>query len=216
MEFGAGEDGCGGMKGDSGIVTEDVCEDGIQNLGGRLVLMLIRAGILVGEMVVVAGGVISFSEKRCLSVTEVECLRVGFGLVEGDILDLSGGFIALLVEMEVDDLELEVGTVVRLIWGYLNWRLYFLWRLSRMSLESKMSKIGGRPFGMVMRVDFLMEFFFFDDSCLGKVAGSKMEVVVIEILVVVEMALIWRARSLAVSGFLGEIICICYALALIL
>ena len=142
----------------------------MQNLGERLVLMLMRAGIFVGEvvmvavgvMVVVTVGVISFSEKRCLSVTEVECLRVDFGLVEGDILDLSGGFIALVVEMEVDDLELEVGAVLRLIWGCLNWRLYYLWGLSRMSLESKMSKVGGDPCGMViMWADFLMEFFFF-------------------------------------------------------
>ena len=27
----------GGMEGDSGIVIEDVCEDGIRNLGGRQV-----------------------------------------------------------------------------------------------------------------------------------------------------------------------------------
>ena len=77
----SGENGCGGMKGDSGIVMEDVCEDGIQNLGGRLVSMLMRAGILVGGlvvvvvgvMVVVAVGVVSFSEERYMSVREVEC-----------------------------------------------------------------------------------------------------------------------------------------------
>ena len=34
-----------------------VCEDGMQSLSGRLVLMFMRAGILVGEMVVVAVGV---------------------------------------------------------------------------------------------------------------------------------------------------------------
>ena len=75
------EDGCGGMRGDSGIVMEDVCEDGMQNLGGRLVLMLMRAGILVGGlvvvvvgvMVVVAVGVVSFSEEQCMSVREGEC-----------------------------------------------------------------------------------------------------------------------------------------------
>ena len=97
LELGAGKDVCEGMQGDSGIVIEDSCEDGMQNLGGRLVLMLMRAASLVGEVVVVAVGVIivvvvgviSFYEKRCLSVMEVECLRVGFGLVEGDILDLS-------------------------------------------------------------------------------------------------------------------------------
>ena len=74
-------------------------------------LMLIRAGIsvgvvvlvVVGVMVVVAVGVISFSEEQCLSVTEVECLRVGFGLVGGDIFDFGGSFVAAVVEMEVDD-----------------------------------------------------------------------------------------------------------------
>ena len=55
------------MEGDSGIVMEDVCEDNMQNLGGRLVLMLMRAGILVGEVVMVAVGVTSFSEKLCVS-----------------------------------------------------------------------------------------------------------------------------------------------------
>ena len=55
------------MEGDSGIVMEDVCEDNMQNLGGRLVLMLMRAGILVGEVVMVAVGVTYFSEKLCVS-----------------------------------------------------------------------------------------------------------------------------------------------------
>ena len=44
--------------GDSGIVMEDVCEDGIQNLGvRRLVLIILKAGILVGGLVVVVVGV---------------------------------------------------------------------------------------------------------------------------------------------------------------
>ena len=49
-----GEDGCGGMEDDSGIVIEDICEDGMRNRVGGLVLMLMRAGILFGEVVVVA------------------------------------------------------------------------------------------------------------------------------------------------------------------
>ena len=73
------------MEGDSGIFMEDVCEHAMQNLGGRLVLMLIRAGILIGEevvvavgvMVMMAVGVIPFSGKLCLSVTKLECLGVG-------------------------------------------------------------------------------------------------------------------------------------------
>ena len=39
--------GAGEMAGDSGIVMKNVCEEGIQNLGGRLVSMLMRTGILV-------------------------------------------------------------------------------------------------------------------------------------------------------------------------
>ena len=49
VEVCLGEDGCWrDMEGDSGIVMEDVCEDGMQNLAGKLVLMLIRGSILVG------------------------------------------------------------------------------------------------------------------------------------------------------------------------
>ena len=32
-----------------------------------------------------------------------------------------------------------------------------------------MPNVGGNPFGMVIRADPLMEFFFFDGGCLGKV-----------------------------------------------
>ena len=85
-----------------------------------------------------AVAVISFSEKQCLSMTEMECLEVGFGLVGDDILDFCGGIIEVVVEIEVDDLGLEVVAVVRLIWSCLNWRLYFLCCLSRMPLEGKM------------------------------------------------------------------------------
>ena len=61
------------MKGDRNIVIEDVCEDGMLNLGGGLVLMLMRAGILFGEMevvavgvmVVVAGGMMFFAYCFC-------------------------------------------------------------------------------------------------------------------------------------------------------
>ena len=36
-----------------------------------------------------------------------------------------------------------------------------------------MSNIGGCPFGMVLWANSLMEFFFFDSDCSGKVTGSK-------------------------------------------
>ena len=42
-----------------------------------------------------------------------------------------------------------------------------------MSQEGNMSNAGGCSFGIVMRADSLMEFFFFYGGCLGKVTGSK-------------------------------------------
>ena len=58
---------------------EDVCGDGRRNLGGRLVLMLMREGILVGGVVVVVVrvmvmvevGVVSFSEGRMVVLETV-------------------------------------------------------------------------------------------------------------------------------------------------
>ena len=47
------------MEDDNGIVTEDVCEDIMQDLGGGLVLMLLRTGILFGKVVVVSVGVMA-------------------------------------------------------------------------------------------------------------------------------------------------------------
>ena len=70
---------CRNMEGDSGIIIKDVCENGVRNLGGRLVLMLMRAGTLVDEVIVLAVGVMvvvmvrvmSLPEKWCFSVAEV-------------------------------------------------------------------------------------------------------------------------------------------------
>ena len=70
-------------------------------------------------------------------------------------------------------LQVEVGAVIRLVWSCVDGRLYFLWRLIRMSLEGKISNNCGGPFGMVIWADSLMEFFFFDGGCSGKLAGSK-------------------------------------------
>ena len=87
---------------------------------------MLRAGILLGEAVVVAVGVMvvaaavgvmSFLEKRSLLVMkmEVEYLGVSFELVGGNILNLGGVFVAVVVEMKVEDFELEVEVVVRLV-----------------------------------------------------------------------------------------------------
>ena len=43
---------------------------------------------------------------------EVECVRPGCGLVEGDIF--GGSIVVVVVEMVVGDLKLEVGGVVRI------------------------------------------------------------------------------------------------------
>ena len=52
-----------------------------------------------------------------------------------------------------------------------------------MSLEGKISNVDGSPFGMVMRVDSLMEFFFFNVRCFGKVNGSKNDLVMAKMVV---------------------------------
>ena len=89
-----------------------------------------------------------------------------------------GGFVAVVLEMVVDDLKLEAGAFVRLVWSCVNGDLYLLWRLTQKALEGKMSNVGGHPFAIVMRADSLMEFFLFDGSCLWEVTGSMKEVVV--------------------------------------
>ena len=78
-----------------------------------------------------------------------------------DIFDFGGGFVVVVVE-EVNDLELEVGDVVRIVWCRVNKELYCLWHLNRKSLEGNMSNVGGCPFGMVMRANSLMEVFCSD------------------------------------------------------
>ena len=50
-------------------------------------------------------------------------------------------------------------------------------------VSRKMSSVGGCSFGMVMREDFFTELFFLDGTCLGKVIGSKKEVVVVKVVV---------------------------------
>ena len=73
--------------------------------------MLIRADIFLGEptvvgvrvMVVAGAGVMSVFEKRSFLITEIELesLGVNFGLVIGDILDLGGSLVEVVVGMEV-------------------------------------------------------------------------------------------------------------------
>ena len=67
---------------------EDLCEDGMQNLGGRLVLMLMRAGILVCQVVVVAVGVMVMVAVGVLSFSEKLSLSDGGGMFRGRFLGL--------------------------------------------------------------------------------------------------------------------------------
>ena len=141
------------MEGDGGIVMEDVCGDDMQNLGGRLVLMLMRASIIVGRvvvlvvgvMVIVEVGVVSPSEGGCLPVAEVECLVVGCELAGRDVLNFSGGFVAVVVvvvvvvvETVVGGSKLEVVIVVRIVWSCVNGEVYSLWRLSQASVLQRL------------------------------------------------------------------------------
>ena len=128
------------MEGDSSIVTEDGCGDDMWSLGGRVVLMLMRAGILVGRVVVVVVGVmvmvhvvvVSFSGGRCMLLAEVECVVVvGCGLVGGNVLNFVGDFVAMVVvvvvvvvvETVVSGSKWEVVAVVRIVWSCVNGEL---------------------------------------------------------------------------------------------
>ena len=86
----------------------------------------------------------------------------------------------------MDDLELEEGVVVRPVWGRVNGKLCFLWRLSWMPLAWKRCSVGWHSFGMVIWEDLFMDLFFLDGTCLGKVTGSKKEEKV-----VVEEVVLW-------------------------
>ena len=100
--------------------------------------MLMRADVLVGEvvvetvgvMVMVEVGVVSFFEGRCLPLAEVECVVVGCGLVGGNVLNFGWGFVAVVVvvvvEMVVGGSKLEVVAVVRIVWSCVNGELHSL------------------------------------------------------------------------------------------
>ena len=191
------------MEGDSGIVMEDVCGDDMPNLEGRPVLMLMRPGILCVGVVVFTVGVmlmvevVSFSERRCLPVAEVECVVVDCGLVGSDVLNFGGSFVAVVVVVEtvVGGLKFEVVAVVRIVWSCVNREMYSLCLLSRKSLEGKISNVSGCLFGGVMRADSLME------CCLGEVTHSIKEVVVVKMVMGVVESI-----ALVVSGVLLEVV----------
>ena len=191
------------MEGDSGIVMEDVCGDDMRNLGERLVLMLMRAGILVGGVVVVVVvgvmamvevGVVSFSEGRCLPVAEVEFVVVGCGLMGGNFLKFAGGFVVVVVvETVVGGSKLEVVAVARIVWSKWGAALF-------VATESKVSRRED--------VQCWWESLwcgdtgrFFDGVFLGEVTGSIENVVVVKMLVGVVESMV-----LADSGVLLEVV----------
>ena len=81
---------------------------GVEVVEARLMVVA-----MVRMMVLMAVRVMSFFEKCSVLVmeVEVECLGMSFGLVGGDIFDLGGTFVALVVMMEVDGFELEEGDI---------------------------------------------------------------------------------------------------------
>ena len=46
-------------------------------------------------------------------------------MIGGDISKFGGGFLVVVVEMEVSDLELEVEDVVKMVWYCVNGKLFF-------------------------------------------------------------------------------------------
>ena len=70
---------------------------------------------------------------------------------------------------------------VRLVWGCLNGKMYFLYL---MSVEGKMSNVGGRLIGMMMWADFLRLLLFLVSGRPGKVTDAKVEKDVVVMMVV--------------------------------
>ena len=87
-------------------------------------LICMRAGISVCVVVMVlmiGVGVVCIA-SFFLSVVEVDCLGVIFFLMEGDIFELGGVFEVVVLEVEVENFEMVVGCVMRLVVWFLNWR----------------------------------------------------------------------------------------------
>ena len=87
-------------------------------------LICMRAGIsvCVVVMVLMIGVGVVCIESFFLSVVEVDCLGVIFFLMEGDIFELGGVFEVVVLEVEVENFEMVVGCVMRLVLWFLNWR----------------------------------------------------------------------------------------------
>ena len=64
-----------------------------------------------------------------------------------------------------------------------------------------MSKVGGHVFGMVMQASSLVDVFFFDGGCLGRVPDPRKVVVVVDMVV----GMVWR-EVFTNSGVLMEVV----------
>ena len=115
-------------------------------------LISMRAGISVCVAVMMMVEAV-FSGEQSLSVMEQECLRVGFWLAGGGIFDFGGNYVAVVVKTEVLDLVVRLN--VRLVWTYLNGKVYCLWHFSLISLKANISNVRWSFFEIMMQTDFL-------------------------------------------------------------
>ena len=186
----------------------------VQSLGGREMLNSMRDGIcvcvvVVTVLVVVAGlmvaltvvvlmvavrvvvlvilvrvsciGVVGVVGTLCIGVVEVDCAEVV------DILVLGGIFMVEVLE----EVELVVRCVVRLVLCCANGKEYFLCYFSLMSVEMNGLSVGGYHFGMVIWADC---FVLFERGFLGKMVGTDVLMDMVEV-VVVEAVDVVRAGS---------------------
>ena len=105
----------------------------------------------------------SGGDGSSLSLTEVECLGVGFELTKGRIFDLDGGFIVIVVVVKA--------AVVRSVWGCQGKKMYIF--------EGFESNFGVRLIGIVMLADFFQIAFLLGQCHQGKLTGEKMEMEVV-------------------------------------
>ena len=85
-----------------------------------------------------------------MSVVEVDSLGVVLFIAKGDIFDLGGDFVVVVVESEVKNFELVVGCVVRLVLWCSNGTGDFSQRFSLMLVEANVFNVGAHLFGIVM------------------------------------------------------------------
>ena len=71
-----------------------------------------------------------------------------------------------------------------------------------LNVSGRGNVVGGHPVVMVMQEDFFMDLFFFGGGCLGKVTGSKLELVVVKVVVWV----VWANFGLLLEVVIWEMV----------